>query len=240
MRAAVAVVVAALASGLVVAPGVASAPAAPERVVAAAWEQGGYPLPHTPAYRRVRFALYADGRLLTPDGSDRHGVPAYAVADLDRAQALGLRRALMRTTAGVDFGVVPVLDAPDTRTRASLRGRVVHARVNALGLDGMITEAQRRARERLRAVIERADAFPARAWAPAAFEVRRLPVDEASIALEWPGPELPPGECGTIPAEEYGAFPESFAQGNAYTADGRAFALWVRPLLPGQQGCRGY
>ena len=197
-------------------------------------------MPNAPAYRHPRFVLYSDGRLVQPDGSDVHGVPAYALAQLDRAEALSLRRALLHVTAGVDFGVVPVPDAPDTRTRVALRGRVVHARVNALGLDGMITEAQRRARELLRAVIERADAFPARAWAPAAFEVRRLPVDEASIALEWPGPELPPGECGTIPAEEYGAFPESFAQGSSYTAKGTAFFLWVRPLLPGQQGCRAY
>ncbi len=211
-----------------------------DRVVAAAWDQGGYPLPNTPAYRRVRFTLYADGRLLRPDGEDAHGVTAYAVADLDRSEAMRLRRALSMATAGIDFGIVPVPDAPHTRTRVSLRGREVHATVNALVLDEMITDAQRAARVHLRAVLQRADSFAHQPWAPAAYEVRRLPVDEASIALEWPGPVLPPGECGTIPAEEYGAFPESFAQGNAYTADGRAFALWVRPLLPGQQGCRGY
>ena len=208
--------------------------------MASAWDQGGYPVPHAPAYRHPRFVLYADGRLLRPDGSDAHGVPAYAVAHLDRMEALGLRRALLHVTAGVDFGVVPVPDAPDTRTRVSLRGRIVHARINALGLDGMITAAQRRARERLRTVLSGVTRFPGVAWQPAEYEVRRLPVDEASIALEWPGPDLPEGECGIIPPAAYDAFPESFAQGGSYTAKGTAFFLWVRPLLPGQQGCRAY
>ncbi|MFM9135649.1 MAG: hypothetical protein ACKOT0_09510 [bacterium] len=213
-------------------------PATVDRVVAASWQQGGYPLPNTPAYRSVNFVLYADGRLLSPDGTDPHGVTTYGVADLDRADALGLRRALLRATAGVDFGVVPVPDAPDTRTRVALGGQVVHSRVNALGLDGMITDAQRRARERLQAVIARAHRFPALPWSPSSYEVRRMPVNEASIALEWPGPRLPAGDCGTIPAATYADFPDGYAQGSAYTADGAAFALWARPLLPGQVGCR--
>ena len=209
------------------------------RVVAAAWVEGGYSIPGSLGYRTALFTLYVDGRLLTSGDVDVHGVPTYRIAQLNPTQSRSLRVSFFRATSGVVFGDVPVADVGYTRTRATMHGVVAWQRINALGMDTGLTSAQRQARQRLQGVIDAAIARPSGAFAPTAYEVRRVRMDDPSIQVQWPGPRLPASECGTIGASAYAAFPAEFGQGSAYTWRGTAFALWVRPLLPGEAGCRG-
>lgn len=235
--------IAALAFALVGVPGSAHAASAaaprPDRVVAAAWVEGAFTIPGTLGYRVPVFSLYADGRLLTSGDPDDHDVPTYRIARLSPSGALGLRRSFFDATHNVDFGFVPVADVGYTRTRAHFQGGVAWQRINALGMDTGLSSAQRQARLRLQAVIDQALAIPAHSFSPRHYEVRRIQIGDASAQIEWPGPDLPVGDCGQLSAASYDRFPDDFQQGRAYTWQGESFALWLRPLAPGDTGCRG-
>ena len=171
-------------------------------------------------------------------GEAHGGGTGTRVATLDPAATRDLRRSLAHATDAVDFGDVPVADIPSTQTRVHFRGRIIRANVNALDFDTGLTTAQRHARERLSRVIESAAQVPNSAYEPATYEVGLIVFDDPSIQLEWPGPALPTGTCGTLTSAEYDQFPGGFQQGNAYTSGGRTFSLWLRPLRPGEQACR--
>jgi len=230
-------IVLALAVLALAAPGAAQA--APPRVVASAWVEGTYSLSGVLGYRSVHFTLYADGRLFVPGAEDAHGVWTFDVSRLDRSDIQRLRQALAGAMHDVDFGDVPVADVGYTRVRVIVEGQVVQARINALGMDTGLTDSQREARNRLERIIERATGFAAVPFAAQTYEVRRITRGDPGIQLEWPGPDLPKGDCGTIPAATYAAFPDSYRQGNRYTWRGQQFDLWTRPLMPGQRACPG-
>lgn len=214
------------------------AEAASDRVVAASWVEGTNSLSGVLGYRTTHFTLYADGRLITPGVDDAHGVPSWRVATVTADANRRLRGSLARAIDDVDFGDIPVADIGYTRVRVVLDGRVLRARINALGMHTGLTEEQRRARERLERIILRAATGSAEPFAPETYEIRRITRGDPGIQLEWPGPALPAGDCGTIPAASYAAFPASYRQGNRYTWRGQQFDLWIRALLPGQRACR--
>ena len=228
---------------LIGAPGSAhagpAAPPRPDRVVAAAWVEGAFTIPSRLGYRVPVFSLYADGRLLTSGDPDVHGVSTYRLARLSPTEARDLRRSFFDATHDVDFGLVPVADVGYTRTRAHFEGGVAWQRINALGMDTGLTPAQRQARSRLQSIISGAIAVAATPFSPRHYEVRRIQIADPSTQIEWPGPDLPAGDCGRLPAAAYDGFPADFQQGRAYTWQGSSFALWLRPLAPGEKGCRG-
>jgi hypothetical protein len=226
----------ALALTALAAPGVAEA--APSRVVASAWVEGTYSLPGVLGYRSIHFTLYADGRLLTTGEVDARGVTTFEVTRISLRESRQLRGLLVRATDGVDFGDIPVADVGYTRTRVILDGRVTTSMTNALQMDTWLTPAQTQARERLRRSIQRFEDVPAGPFIPLAYEVRLVLRDEPGSQLEWPGPSLPPGECGQISRADYLAFPDSYRQGGRYTWRGQQFDLWTRPLMPGERACR--
>ena len=193
----------------------------------------------TPNYPAIAFRLYADGRLITPDGLDIHGVTAYRVAPLTVPASRALRKSIERATRNIDFGFVPVADVGYTHIRVALNGRSTFTRINALSMSTGLTASQTRARQRLQSVISQTGRYAAVPFAVEAFEVRRLDVDGPIAQLEWPGPDLPGETCGTLDADAYAELPTTFQQGSAYTWRGTAFSLWFRPLLPGQEACRG-
>ena len=238
MRVALALLAAAALVGGSAMPALASPPRA-DRVVAAAWTAGGFPLPLNPNYRTVHFRLYADGRLVTPNGADVHEVPAYRVAQLPSSGARALRQDLHRATSNVDFGFVPVADVGYTYVRVAHDGRTAYTSINALTMTYGLTRSQREARKRLSALIDSTADISGRAFQPESYEVRRIAADDPTIQLEWTGPDLPATSCGLIAADAYADFPATYRQGNSYTWRGEAFTLWLRPLLPGETGCRG-
>lgn len=209
-----------------------------DRVVAAAWVEGGFTITGVLGYRTVLFTLYADGRFITTGDVDAHDVTTYRMARLAPREARAFRLSLMRATSGVDFGDVPVADVGYTRTRVRADGKATWARINALGMDAGLRTDQRQARQRLQALIDQVTARPSRAFEPSAYEIQRMTTDGPQQQLEWPGPTLPDGKCGSISARTYGEFPDSFRQGSAYTWQGEGFTLWVRPLAPGETACR--
>ncbi|MFM9050275.1 MAG: hypothetical protein ACKOMX_09580 [Actinomycetota bacterium] len=219
-------------------PAWAESPTPRDRVVASAWVGSGYPLPDQPNYSTVSFRLYVDGRLLTPGNVDAHGVMTYRVAELRPREGRRLLERFARATVDVDFGFVPVADVGYTFTRVDIDGRPTYRSINALSMDTGLTTAQRRARTHLAKVIEAMSDHPGNAYVPMAFEARRLPVDGPGVQIEWMGPRLPRTDCAAVEAGTYADFPREFQQGNAYTSDGAAFTLWLRPLLPGQEACR--
>lgn len=216
-----------------------TAQAAPSRVIASAWVEGTYSLPGVLGYRSVLFTLYADGRLFAPGAEDSHGVWTFDVSRLDRRDAHRLREALAQAIHDVDFGDVPVADVGYTRVRVIAEGEVLQTRINALGMDTGLTDEQREARNRLERIIKRATGFAAVPYAAPTYEIRRATRGDSGIQLEWPGPDLPAGDCGTVPAATYAAFPDSYRQGGRYTWRGQQFDLWTRPLMPGQRACPG-
>lgn len=238
MRVITALIAAATLVGASASPALAGPPRS-DRVVASAWTGGGYPLAQNPNFRTVHFRLYADGRLLTASDADRHGVPSYRIAELSSSAARDLRADFHGATSAVDFGFVPVADVGYTHVRVAYEGRTAYTSINALAMTGGLTRDQRASRERLSALIDSTTDGHAREYLPEAFEVRRIAADSPTIQLEWPGPDLPVNACGHLGADAYADFPETFRQGNAYTWRGEAFTLWLRPLLPGETGCRG-
>jgi hypothetical protein len=239
MRTLAAAVLAAVVGALASLGSPATAQASPDRVVATSWVQGTYSLSGVLGYSTVNFTLYADGRLFTPGGDDEHGVWAYEIATMTPSESRTLRRALARAIDGVDFGDVPVADVGYTRVRIAIDGRVLRASINALGMDTGLAPEQRRARDRLERIIDRAMDTPSSTFGPDVYEVRLITRGEPGIQLEWPGPALPAGDCGIVSAATYDAFPDSYRQGSHYTSGGRQFEIWTRPLLPGQRACPG-
>ena len=208
------------------------------RVVATAFVEPGFTLVGRFGYRTILFTLYDDGHVVATGPDDEHGVTTFTEGHLAHEQVLQLRRDLARATTGVDFGDIPVADVGYTRTRAVVDGRVVRTRINAFDMDMGLTPQQLRAREALRAVIEGAQGFATRPSATRRYEVRQSDAGDPQVQVEWPGPRLPDGECGTISAATYSRFPAQFTQGSAYYVSGRALTIWVRPLLPGERACR--
>ena len=234
------VLAAALALALVgIAPPAAAADNRADRVVASVWTDSGYPLPLHPNYPTTHLRLYADGRLLTTGDLDAHGVITYRVARLSSHESRAVRGSLFRATHLVDFGFVPVADVGYTNSYVAFAGQRATVSINALGMDFSLTKAQRAARQRLLATIDRAEARASTLYAPEAFEVRRIAVDGPSIQLEWPGPELPAAACAEVPAAVYANFPDSYQQGSSYTWRAEAFTLWAKPLAPGESACPG-
>jgi hypothetical protein len=208
-------------------------------------------------------ALYGDGRLLTLDrSSPAGGVPyAYQVAQADprevaalvaRAEASGL------VDDDTDFGSPSITDMPVTTV--SLHGRAGPQRTSVYAFsdrtDDDVSWRQRRARVKLRKLIDEALALPADA-APEPYRPEQVRVIElehvaggSAAAPEWPGPDLerflvPAASrgsrlgCGTLTgpaAERAYAAARTNPQG-VWMVGGLPRVLAVAALLPGAEGC---
>lgn len=224
---------------------------------------GGLAPPLIQALTTPGVALYGDGRLVTLDrSSTAPAVPyGYQVARADprevaafvaQAEASGL------IDEQTDFGSPSITDMPVTTVR--LNGRAGPQRTSVYAFSDRVESdlgwGQRRARAKLRKIIDEALALPGDAgtepYRPEQVRVIELEYDDGGSpnAPEWPGPDpddfLVPAAsagtrvaCGTISgadADRAYAAARTNPKG-VWTVDGRARVLAVVALLPGAEGC---
>lgn len=214
------------------------------------------------------FTLFADGRVLVvgPTTLEYPGaaLPNLVTTTLDDAGVQAAVDAAVKAGVGdkVDFGNLPVADAPTTTFTLRKDGRVVTSEVYALGFEDapMLAGAQRENRRRFSELAERLRHFGATASEP-------YRADAVSV-LVTPYPEPAPGDPAPVPAPATAAWPlgdlgaggaEMFggrclgfagadaarvldaaaaARSNTrWTSAGKAWALTFRPDFPGTTPC---
>ena len=155
-----------------------------------------------------------------------------------------------------DFGDPGVTDMPSTTVQLHGAGGLHRVSVYAFGegFDDKLTRAQRRAREELAEVINRASALSADAersvYRPDRVQVTEFSDGGKGQAVDWPGPDpesflvrVPPGSIRLACGELSGSAAEKAydaARGNPngiWTWKSRRRVLAVVPLLPGLQVC---
>jgi hypothetical protein len=195
------------------------------------------------------------------DGKQAPSVPAaYLISSVDAAQVAAFgadaeKRDLI--SEETDFGDPGVTDMPSTTVQLHGAGGLHRVSVYAYGqgFDDKLPRAQRRAREELAEVIDRAYALSAHAERPS-YRPDRVRVTEfndgggGGRATAWPGPDpksfLAPAEPGSILVacgELSGQAAEkayAAARGNpggVWTWNSKRRVLAVVPLLPGLSAC---
>ncbi|NCT90621.1 hypothetical protein GXB85_06645 [Cellulomonas sp. APG4] len=186
-----------------------------------------------------------------------HDVPDDVVtALLAQAEEAGL-------LSEVEYGTPPVADAGATQLTIRRDGDTWVHRAEALGIgggpgedgDGIavegLSEEERMARTTLSAFLEDvrasvADAEETGPWVPDAFAVMTRPVDPAAETADpaptvhtWPLAQAPE-ECTVVDGEDATALAEMLTDARANDRvehDGEVLELWVRVLLPGDEGC---
>ena len=152
------------------------------------------------ALQSPALAVYGDGRVIQYDEKKKErDVPAaYTVAKVDPllvAQFAAETEALNLIQEGTDFGKPPVSDMPATTVQlnGATGPHAVSVYAFADTFDKDVSEAQRKARQELGAVIDRAHALPGDAeqapYRPDAVRVVELEDTEfTEMAPAWPGP----------------------------------------------------
>lgn len=185
-----------------------------------------------------------------------HDVPDDVVAALlAQAEEAGL-------LAEVAYGTPPVADAGATRLTIRRDGDTWVHRAEALGIGGPdedagsfaasgLSDDERAAREALTAFLDDVrtavvEAEETGSWEPDAFAVMTRPVDPtaetaepAPATLVWPLAQAP-GECTVVEGEDATVLAEALGEARANDRlehDGEVMDLWVRVLLPGDEGC---
>ncbi|OJF13928.1 hypothetical protein BG844_12570 [Couchioplanes caeruleus subsp. caeruleus] len=232
-------------------------------------QTGGFAGPDAIAARLPGLSVYADGRVIFdgPVTADYPGpalpnvlervVPPEQVKQLTgEAEAAGVRE-------GTDFGQPGVADASTTEvtvvTDAGERTVGANALHEAQANDPLLTPAQKQAREKLRAFLDRAEQLAsgpeARPYRPEVLAAVVRPYVEPGDDLparpkemQWPGPALP-GEplttvqkisCVTATGAQRDAILASAKNAKAgapWVSGGNRWAVTFRPLLPGESGC---
>jgi hypothetical protein len=240
-------------------PQPSSTPLPAEQLVFMVEATGGFvPVLHA-ALQSPALAVYGDGRVIQFDETKKErDVPAaYTVAKVDPllvAQFAAETEALNLIQEGTDFGAPPVSDMPTTMVQlnASTGPQSVQVYAFADASDKDVSEAQRKARQDLGAVIDRAHALPGDAeqapYRPDTVRVVELEDTEfTEMAPAWPGPA--PNSflsstqtffsCGTLSgaAAEKAYAAARRNPGAVWTAEGTELTLVVTALLPGTVGC---
>jgi len=205
-------------------------------------------------------AVYGDGRVIQYDGEQDPGVPAaYVISQVDAAEVAGFaadaeKRNLINSET--DFGDPGVSDMPTTTVQLHGVGGPHRVYVYAFGegFDDDLPRAQRKAREELADVIDRASALPGDGerlpYRPDRVRVTEFSDGGKGVAAEWPGPDpnsfLEPAKPGSVlvacgelsddTAERaYAAARKNPGGIWTYASKRRVFA--VVPLLPSLGGC---
>jgi hypothetical protein len=215
-------------------------------------------------------SVYGDGRVIT-EGPVPAIYPGPALPNLQQRRipagdvALLVRKALdAGVGSGADFGLPTVTDMPNTRVTVATSEGVRQSQVYGLqmveeGPNRVLTDAQRAARDKLRALVDELqnpptatgepEPYPASALVALATEYRNqadLPSPPPAVA--WAGPALPgemlgPGNmlgCVTVTGDAAKTILATAAKANAatpWTSDGKTWRLLLRPLLPDESGC---
>ena len=222
----------------------------------------------TPYFQSLLFtpalAVYGDGRVIQYDENQQTaGVPAAYV--LSRADPEQVAAFVAETEARelineqTDFGDPQVSDA--SSTTVLLHGADGAHRVHVYAFDDQfdddLTQAQRRARQELVEVIDRAYALPGDSerspYTPDRVRVTELAFDGGGKdpGAEWPGPDpdsflvpsagssspLACGELSGPQAEKAYAAARTNPYG-IWTYAGKPRVFAVAPMLPGAEGCR--
>lgn len=223
---------------------------------------GGFAHPLYQAFLTPSLAVYGDGRVIQYDGKQEPNVPAtYVINRVDPEQVAAFvadTEARDLITQETDFGVPGVTDMGSTTVflHGTAGERRVHVYAFGEGFDDDLTRAQRRAREELAEVIDRAAALPGDAE-PSPYRPHRVRVTEFTYTgkgrgPEWPGPDperflVPAARRSIVLAcgELAGQAAEKAYQAARNNPDGvwtyaskpRVFA--VVPILPGLEVCAG-
>lgn len=225
---------------------------------------GGMVPPFVQALTTPGVALYGDGRLVTLDRSSTAAAVPYGY-QIARADPQEVAAFVARTEASgvvgeqTDFGSPSITDMPVTTVR--LHGSAGPQRASVYAFDDDVESGlswgQRRARAKLRKIIDDALALPGDSrpepYRPEQARVIELRYDDdgSPAAPEWPGPDpaaflVPASSSGTQVA--CGTMAGGAAE-RAYTAartnpqgiwlvDGRPRVFAVVALLPGAEGCQ--
>jgi hypothetical protein len=214
-------------------------------------------------------SVYGDGRVIT-EGPVPAIAPGPALPNLqvqmitpELVQRLAKDALAAGVRGGADFGRPGVADAPSTRITVTTAEGTQSVTVEALGEaqanDPQLTAAQREARAKLSAYVQKvtdlstATGMPATsAYAPEAVAVLAHPFtasgDLSSPEIAWPGPALP-GEtvnanigmgCVILTGAEKDKVLAAARTATAitpWTADGKKWQIRFRPLLPDEKGC---
>jgi hypothetical protein len=160
---------------------------------------GGFTHPLYQTFLSPALALYGDGRVIQYDGKQQPNVPAaYVINRVDPALVATFvveTEARDLITSNTNFGDPPVTDMPSTTVE--LHGASGLHRINVYafgeGFDDDLTRAQRRAREELAEVIDRAAALPGDAerspYRPHRVRVTELTYTGKGRGVKWPGPD---------------------------------------------------
>ena len=239
--------------------------AAPDALVLQVVRAGGF-LPVGAAFRTVpSVSVYEDGRVVTEGAQiEIWPPPALPSVQLGRLDADEVRRLVAAgrevVEAQEDYGQPPVADAPTTAVvvqDGDRRGVAAAVALEELSGEpappdgGGLTEAQRAARERLRALVRQvqdaASSAPAEAYEGEGLAVLAEPYGEGQGAadvppseLAWPGPAPAPGTCSVLTGAEAAQARSVAASASVetrWTAGGQVLRLALRPLLPHERTC---
>ena len=205
-------------------------------------------------------AVYGDGQVIQYDGKQDPNLPAaYVISRVEAAEVAGFaadaeKRNLINSET--DFGDPGVSDMPTTTVQLHGAGGPHRVYVYAFGegFDDDLPREQRRAREELAEVIDRAYALPADGerlpYRPDRVRVTEFKDGGKGEATEWPGPDpnsfLEPAKPGSIlvacgqlsgPAAEkvYEAARQN--PNGIWTVGSKRRVFAVVPLLPSLGGC---
>ena len=231
---------------------------------------GGFVPPSAIPGRLPVVTIYGDGRVIT-EGPVPAIYPGPALPNVQQRRiptgdvALLVGRALdAGVGSGADFGQPTVTDMPNTRFTVTTAEGVRQSSVYGLdmveeGPNRALTDAQRAARDKLRALFDELQNPPTATGEPEPYPVVTL----AALATEyrnstdlpsppppvaWPGPALPgtmlgPAKligCVTVTGDEARPILATAATVNAatpWTSGGKTWWLTLRPLLPDESGC---
>ena len=248
---------------------VASAPGG-DALVLRSESFGGFVPPDQVVGRLPQISVYGDGRVIT-EGP----VPTiYPGPALPNVQVQTINPELVQemvgeglaagVRSGTDFGRPNVADAPTTRVTVVTANGAQSVTVEALNEsqanDPALTAAQREARAKLAAFVQKLSGLPAAEgmpesvqYAPASVAVLARPwtapaSGPASPEKAWPGPKLPGSylnpafKIGCVVATGTDKDKVLAAASNAnkitpWTQGGTKYLIIFRPLLPDETGC---
>jgi hypothetical protein len=245
---------------------------APDDVVLRVSHTGGFLNPAMLAGRLPIISVYGDGRVIA-QGPQVLSYPPPALPNIlvRRVGQDGVRALVERARAAgidgspVDYGQPNVADAPATKFTVGDDTVEVSALTEAPDTGAGLTEAQAKARDKLRDLLAALTDLPAtlgaatvgeeqpyrsKAVAAIASAGSPSPTDPDLAArpkeLDWPGPALPGASiapetgCVTATGAQAAAVLAAAAEASAATpwrSGGRTWTVALRPLLPDETDC---
>jgi hypothetical protein len=236
-------------------------------------QEGGFVAPDVLFGRLPSAFVSADGRMISV-GPQILIYPGPALPNLQQRQLTAAGVAGLRSLAEAaglarrppDYGLPPVADVPTTVfTYVDADGRTFVHRVEALGFDAGLNDAQREARAGLSRLLEQladpegslgsGEVGPDTALEPDAFRMRAAPAVAAPDGEEgveegieprvvpWPVDSVrlaQPAGCTPVTGPDAVALRaalRSADQLTRWTQDGVTYTVQVRPVLPGETVC---